>query len=87
MTRTGAVAELAVHHDAARVVPVGDADAFATELVGVLTDAALRDTLAARGRSLAAAEFDPSMLVHRIDAVYRCLLRPTTTTTTGSTRS
>lgn len=79
MTCTGAVAELAGERCAAQVVPVGDTDAFAAALSGVLMDAELRSTLAARGRALAAEEFDASMLVHRIDAVYRSLLRQPTT--------
>lgn len=75
MTDTGAVAESARRNGAAGLVPVGDADAFAAELASLLTDEPRRATMVTRARSLV-AEFDPSMLVHRIDTVYRSLLDP-----------
>lgn len=74
MTRSGAVAELAARSAAAAIVAPGDTEAFASELVSLLSDDVRRETLAARGRALAAAEFDPSVLVHRTDALYRGLL-------------
>lgn len=75
MTDTGAVAELAGPLAAAIVTPTGDAKAFASALVSLLTGPDRRDDLSARGRALATAEFDPSVLVHRVDAVYRGLRR------------
>lgn len=74
MTDTGAVAEAAGPAGAARLVPVGDADAFAAALTSLLDDPAAKADLAARGRTLAAQEYDPTVLVHCIDAVYRQVL-------------
>ncbi len=74
MTDTGAVADIAGRVGAALTVAPGDTDAFSSALAALLTDADRRADVAARARTVAATEFDPTMLVHRIDAVYRSLL-------------
>jgi glycosyltransferase involved in cell wall biosynthesis len=71
MTDTGSIAETAGPRGAVRVVPVGDTEAFAAALVSLLADPDARAELADRGRALAEGQYDPSVLVHCVDAVYR----------------
>ena len=71
MTDSGAVTEVARRADAASIVPVGNLVEFAAALGSLVADPDRRARIAARGRALVDAEFDASVLVHRIDGVYR----------------
>lgn len=54
----------------ARLVAVGDADAFAAALLDLLGDPARATLLGERGRAVAQATFNPAQLVEQIAAVY-----------------
>jgi glycosyltransferase involved in cell wall biosynthesis len=58
----------------ARVVPVGDFDAFGRALVDVLSDPDGATAMGEAGRRMAAATFDPVHLVDGVEAIYRHVL-------------
>jgi glycosyltransferase involved in cell wall biosynthesis len=55
----------------ARIVPVGDDEAFAAALIDLLTHPDRAAAIGAAGRAVAASTFDPERLVEAIEQVYR----------------
>jgi glycosyltransferase involved in cell wall biosynthesis len=70
-TAVGTVARHLTDGVNARVVAVGDDEAFATALIEVLRNPARAAELGEAGRSIAASTFDPDRLVEAIEQVYR----------------
>ena len=58
----------------ARVVPVGDAHAFAGALLDVLRDPQAAEDMARAGQRVAMTAFDPDHLVDGVESIYRDLL-------------
>ena len=60
---------------AGTVVPSGDHDAMARELIRYATDAAARDAAGAKGVAAAHELFDPARVAGRHESAYRALGR------------
>lgn len=70
-TAVGTVTRHLVDRVSARIVPVGDHDAFATALVDLLRHPERAAALGAAGRAVAADTFDPDRLTQALAQVYR----------------
>jgi len=53
------------------LVEVGDAAAFADALQQLIDDPAMRERMGARGREVVRAEYDETIIVRRLERVYR----------------
>ena len=74
-TRVGGIPELVDDRVHALLVPSRDVDALAAAIRELLQDAALREELGRNARDRQQAELDLDVMVRRIEALYRELLR------------
>ena len=70
-TAVGTVTRHLTDGESARIVPVGDATAFAGALAELLRSPERRAAIGAAGREVAARTFDPDALTDAVVAVYR----------------
>jgi glycosyltransferase involved in cell wall biosynthesis len=78
-TAVGTVTRHLVDGESARIVPVGDAAAFADALVELLRSPERRAAIGAAGRAVAARTFDPDALTDAVVRVYRAAITTPTT--------
>jgi glycosyltransferase involved in cell wall biosynthesis len=78
-TAVGTVTRHLVDGESARIVPVGDAAAFADALVELLRSPERRAAIGAAGRAVAARTFDPDALTDAVVRVYRAAITAQTT--------
>lgn len=86
-TAVGSVSEQLVDGIHARIMPIGDSDAFARALVEVLTDREAANAMADAGQRLASSVFDPDVLVGPVIDAYEATLRAASSGSLRATRS
>jgi glycosyltransferase involved in cell wall biosynthesis len=69
-TRTGGIPEMVQHDQTGLLVPVGDIDGFARELLALAEDPALRERLGAAARARAVAVFGMDRMIAEFAALY-----------------
>ena len=70
-TRVTGTREVVRHGVTELLVEVGDAAAFADALQQLIDDPAMRERMGARGREVVRAEYDETIIVRRLERVYR----------------
>ena len=78
-TAVGTVTRHLVDGESARIVPVGDATAFADALLELLRSPERRAAIGAAGLAVAARTFDPDALTDAVVEVYRAAVLPRAT--------